>query len=206
MESSVAIAVISAAAGLATATLGALAKGAVNRRAELNEDLRAMRLKTYPVVWKLTSVVSTWPEQELTYGQLRTLHERLRAWYFGCDEFAQDLGQQPGGLSLSKTARERYGNVQQIIAIYLCESDDEAEPVPPEVYSAIRASCSSFRTALTDDLDTRRMRSVWYAHQMRREHAREAMNAEKRIADALVGGQTASEERRPISAAHPRGA
>jgi hypothetical protein len=203
MESSVAIAAISAIAGLATATLGALAKGAVNRRAGLNEDLRSMRLQTYPKVWKLTSALSTWPEQNLTYGELGTLHERLRAWYFGCDEFADEHG-QPGGLSLSTTARERYGNVQEIIAIYLGESDDESRRVPSEVYSALRASCSAFRTALTEDLDTRRTRSLWYAHQMRREHAKEAVNAQRRITQArIAAGKTGGEAPHPISAARP---
>jgi hypothetical protein len=43
VDSSVVTAVISAAAGLATATIGALVKGAVNRRADVNEDLRAKR-------------------------------------------------------------------------------------------------------------------------------------------------------------------
>ena len=140
-----------------------------------------MRLKTYPSAWTLTCEVPTWPERRLTYGSMRTLHERLRAWYFGADEFAEPLREPPGGLTLSTNARERYGNVQEIIAIYLRESDDEAADVPPHAYGAIRASCSAFRTALTEDLDTRRMRSILYASHLRRRHRRQQREAEQRL-------------------------
>jgi hypothetical protein len=199
VDSAVLIAVISAAAGLATATIGALVKGAVNRRADVNEDLRAMRLTTYPVAWTLTGDVPTWPERELTYGALRALHERLRAWYYGTDEFAERLGERPGGLSLSTNGRERYGNVQEIIAINLRGSDDGEALVPHEAYEGIRDSCSAFRTALAEDLDTRRMRSILYARQLRHRHRAQELQARARLeaAERRVGA---------IPAAHRGGA
>ncbi|MGA2930318.1 MAG: hypothetical protein ABSG43_30890, partial [Solirubrobacteraceae bacterium] len=54
------------------------------------------------------------------------------------------------------------------------------EPVPLKYYEPLRDGCSAFRTALTEDLETRRTRSVWWAINMFREHQKEDRKAAQR--------------------------
>lgn len=179
MDSQTLIAIISAASALAVATVGAVVKGAVTQRAGKDEELRGTRVKTYPSVWRLTAAASTWPHVELSYRDLDGLHHDLRRWYYGLDDELPDLKENPGGLYLSENARTRYEEMQELIHLSLAAAADK-DDVTDDVYEDLRAALSAFRTALTEDLDTRRKRSVWWAVTLRRRHRAQAVKAADR--------------------------
>jgi hypothetical protein len=179
VDSQTLIAIISAASALAIATVGALVKGAVTQRAGRDEELRGTGVKTYPAVWRLTAAISTWPRADLSYKKLQALPRDLRVWYYGLDEASSNLKESPGGLYLSENARDRYGEMQELIALSL-KAADESKDVSDEAYDDLREACSAFRTALTEDLDTRRKRSVWWALMLRRRHRAQAREADRR--------------------------
>lgn len=185
MDASVLTPTITAVAGAAVATTVALVNGAIASRAKESEELRSLRLQTYPSVWGLTSEVPRWPRGDPAYRDLWTLHRSLRTWYFST-----------GGLYLSENARARYGEMQELLDAVLCGRPEDdttpvrelapvAEPHKPEtVYEALMNTCSAFRTALTEDLATRRTRSIVWATALWLRHRRQRRAARRRIAAA----------------------
>jgi hypothetical protein len=180
VDSQTVTAIISAAGGLAVATAGAIVKGALAQRAGLDEELRDTRTKLYPSVWRSTGATSRWPKSELTWGRIRAFHEGLRDWYYGeVHHAAADA--TPGGLYLSRNSQKRYREMQHLIACVLLDADArDNQLVPQEYYELVSDACSAFRTALTEDLETRRKRSVWWAIDMRRQHRSEDKKAKTR--------------------------
>ncbi len=181
MDSQTATALISAAAGLGVATIGAIVKGGLAQRAGLDESLRDARTKLYPTAWHGTGAISLWPKADLTWGDLRTLQHDLRDWYFGGERPVGSAYDGPAGLYLSTNAQLRYREMQHLIGLWLQAAKHEHELVPDEVYEALRNECSAFRTALTEDLETRRKRSVWWAIQTRRLHHKQKREAATRV-------------------------
>jgi hypothetical protein len=175
-DASVTTPVIAAIAGIVVASSVALVKGAVASRGKENEELRNWRLKVYPAAWRLTSTVPRWPQADPTYRDLWRLHLELRNWYY-----------ETGGLYLSENARARYGEMQELLDAYLDGRDRADEtPVPHQTshatrvespYRALMDTCSAFRTALTEDLSTRRTKSVlwaivfWWRHRNQKREA-----------------------------------
>lgn len=128
-------ALISAAGGGLIAASLAAVKGFLASRASVNESLRELRLGSYPSVWKTTSAVSRWPRNKLTTGELVAFHKEMRHWYYGT-----------GGLYLSRTARARYGELQQSLEAWLKGADpDASEPIPDDVYEGIMEVSSALR-------------------------------------------------------------
>jgi hypothetical protein len=166
---------VGAGIGLAVGVSGAMAKSWVALRAKTAEELRAERLEAtrYPAVWKLTSALSVWPRQEPTYGELAELHRSLRQWYY-----------DGGGIYLSERSRARYGDVQELIAAHVAVGGDPRAPLAPRVYDGLMKTCSALRTALAEDLETRRQRSFWWTLARIRWHRQKAKEAEQRIAAA----------------------
>jgi hypothetical protein len=175
----VAIAIISATAGLATATLGATVKGYLDRRADTDDELRSVRIKAYPPVWTLTSALSFRPDARLTYSELRALDRELHDWYYGTGS-QSGLQESPGGLYLSENARARYGDLRNLINARLKNADAE-EAVPGFVYDDLRDASSSFRTSLAEDLETRRKRAFWSALGLHRRHRVQERAAAERL-------------------------
>lgn len=201
MDSQVLIAIISAVSGLAVAAVGAVVKGAVAQRAGTDEDLRAVRAKVYPWVWERSSTIPRWPRPQLSYGELRRFDDQLRSWYFGQEGIPEELRKTPGGLYLSENARERYGELKDLVALTL-EAADKGDAVPDRVCEHLQDACSAFRVSLTEDLDTRRKRSVWWALQRRRLHGRQKrMAAErKRNAQAVLKSKPGARSRERLGA------
>jgi hypothetical protein len=207
MSSEVSLAVVTAVLGLVTAGVLALINHWVNVRAGVDESLRARRLEHYPALWVATAAVSRWPRSVVNRAALENLHRTLRSWYYG-----------QGGLFLSEQARARYGDVQELIAAFLAADDGNATDVlAPTGYSDLMYTASALRTALTEDLDTRRRKSVWEGRRRSRWHVKQAHAARARIARAGpaaesalwqpdVDAERATEERSPYptlrSAAH----
>jgi hypothetical protein len=180
MDASITTAVIAGIAAIVGGASVALVQGFIASRGKENEELRNWRLKVYPAVWRLTSTVPRWPQADPTYHDLWDVHLALRKWYY-----------ESGGLYLSENARARYGEMQELLDAYLDGRDRADEtPVPHRAFGAAKADSpykalmdtgSAFRTALTEDLSTRRTRSVLWAIVIWRQHRKEQREAKRRL-------------------------
>ena len=183
MDASIPTSVVAGIAAIVGGASVALVQGFVASRGKENEELRNWRLKVYPAVWRLTSIVPRWPQADPTYHDLWELHLALRKWYF-----------ESGGLYLSENARARYGEMQELLDAYLAGRDrDDETPVPHRAfgaasadspYNALMDTASAFRTALTEDLSTRRTKSLLWAIVFWRRHRKEHDKAKKRLQSA----------------------
>lgn len=195
MSRDVTLAVAAPLLGLVTAAVLALINNWINVRAGVDENLRTQRLKQYPALWGATAAVSRWPSVVVSRSSIEDLHRTLRSWYY-----------EQGGLFLSEQARARYGDVQELIAAYLAAEDgDMTDVLAPSSYTDLMDTASTLRTALTQDLDTRRRKSAWDNRRRTRWHANAARAAKARIACAT---QTASTKlwssQRPTKPTAPR--
>jgi hypothetical protein len=179
--------IVTAVLGILVATIVALVNGALSSRASESEGLRTHRLEAYPEVWKLTAAVSRWPRTDISYRDLWALHKSLRTWYF-----------DTGGLFLSENSRSRYGEMQELIDAWVAgRPEKDATTVAhsattdrgarESAYEALMLTCSAFRTALTEDLATRRSRSLLWAAILWKRHRDQKIQAEHRIRAARVG-------------------
>jgi hypothetical protein len=116
-------------------------------RQKLDEALRSERLVQYKKLWLITGRLPQWPRAALVQGDLVAMSEALRDWYF-----------QDGGIYLSTKSRTLYTGVQESIATAGAGRDAGAAVDDPD-YDRIRAACSALRSALTNDLASRRGRS-----------------------------------------------
>ncbi len=165
--------------GIAGTVLGALVNGALATRAKVNEEMRQLRLDSYPLLWQLTSSFSRWPRITNTYADLDEFHRWLRSWYY-----------ESGGLHLSQNSRARYGDVQELMAAHLGAPEGQTTPVQPqgpvpdEVYGGLLEACSALRTALTEDLESRRQRSVLHSIGLAARHRKQKQTAAVRLTRA----------------------
>jgi hypothetical protein len=143
----VAVIVVSAMVGAIVSYLGSYWE----RRAKVDEGLRAARIPPYKTLWAATGRLPMWPRRDdVTYGELHDMSMDLRAWYFA----------QEGGMFLSSAAREAYEVVQVTIADLLAskttDGADDAVRITPDEYSTLQKACSALRSQLTRDLLSRR--------------------------------------------------
>jgi hypothetical protein len=169
----VSLAVVTGVLSLVTAGILALVNSWMSTRAGIDESLRGQRLEVYPALWKATAAASRWPRVDASRGSLTELHRDLRSWYYG-----------PGGIFLSESARARYGDFQELIAALIEKDGDPAEVLAPQRYTDLMETASALRTALTEDLDTRRRKSFREARRRSREHAQAKQKAQERISRA----------------------
>ena len=170
-------ALVTAVLAVLTAAILALVNSWISARAGVDEELRAQRLKVYPTLWQDTKAVSRWPRSVLTRTALEQLHQTLRTWYY-----------TEGGLFLSESARARYGDVQELIAALLGQGGGLPEHVLGENgYADLMVTTSALRTALAEDLDTRRRKSILNTWRRSRWHGSAAKKAQARIRRARAG-------------------
>ncbi len=171
---------ITALGGAIVASIIAVVNGAVASRGKESEELRDLRLKVFPAAWKLTAVVPRWPRAQIVYADLWSLHIALRSWYF-----------EIGGLFLSENSRARYGDVQELLSELLDGRPEGDQTKVDAAYAPAMESCSAFRTSLTEDLATRRSRSVLWAAVLWWRHHRQRLAARARIDAAKAAGKGA---------------
>jgi hypothetical protein len=157
--------------GLFTAGILAVINDWIGTRAGIDETLRAQRLAVYPKLWKDTKAVSRWPRSHVTRGSLQEVHRDFRSWYYS-----------EGGLFMSESARERYGDVQELIGALLQHEGDPAEELTQDRYTDLMNTTSALRTALTEDLNTRRRPSLWDRRRQTRWNEVAARSAKARLA------------------------
>src|SRR5215212_204479 len=151
----------------ATAVLGGVVTKSFDSwlggRSKVIEELRQERLEAYKKVWEPMRVLSAWPRTDATYADLKELHLYLRSWYFGV-----------GGLYMSENARKRYGEMQELIGAHLDgKSKALDEPIDAGAYADLMDGCSAFRTATTEDLESRRQSSLFWTIGRLRQHRRQ---------------------------------
>jgi hypothetical protein len=185
------------AIGVAFGGATAYIQGALSARAKAGEELRDRRLAAYPLVWRETATLSRYPGAEVTWADLKALHVVLRRWYF-----------TTGGLFLSARSRDRYYEVQELLGAYLLVhmQDDSPGSVDSSDYDEIAETCSVFRAAMTEDLETRRQRSLiwtlwrWGWHWAKKREARQRIKA---AGDGFLRCPL-DELRLPVSESQPR--
>ena len=183
-------ALVSAAIAVGSGFISAALNSWLQGRAQVSTELREARTKLYPVVWEHTKLVSQWPWTDATFADLERLHLTLRSWYY-----------DGGGLYLSENSRGRYGDVQELIAAHVRGAETASAQLPDPVYEAIAKTCSSFRTALTEDLESRRQSSLWTALRRAWLHRREARKARRRIKAAEASATSHPRLRIPVESA-----
>jgi hypothetical protein len=165
--------------GIAGTILGAVVNGALATRAKVNEEMRELRLASYPLLWQLSSRFSRWPRVTNSYAELGELHAWFRSWYY-----------EAGGLHLSENSRARYGDVQELLAAHLGAAEGHELPgqsagaIPDGVYTSLMDACSALRTALTEDLESRRQRSLLVGIYLANRHRKQKREAAKRLVEA----------------------
>ncbi|MEV6266726.1 hypothetical protein AB0L64_06155 [Kribbella sp. NPDC051936] len=183
MSAELIVALATGLLALITAGVGALINSWITARAGVDEDLRDRRLAVYPKLWQATGATPRWPRTEPSRHDLTELHKAYRTWYFSI-----------GGIFLSESARARYGDVQKLLeALLTASSTDRARGTPRETdrltdtaYVDLMETTSALRTALAQDLDTRRRSSVRDLRRRSRWHKEAAGKATARIERAKI--------------------
>jgi hypothetical protein len=173
VSTEIAIALVTSVLGLLVAGILALTNSWISTRAGIDENLRNKRMELYPKLWKATEAVSRWPRNDVARKTLAELHTTFRSWYYAS-----------GGLFLSESARARYGDVQELIATILTHESRPTDLLAAETYTDLMETTSRLRTALTEDLDTRRRKSPGELWRRSRWHVAAARQARVRISRA----------------------
>jgi hypothetical protein len=112
---------------------------------EIDLDLRSRRIDAYAELWQATGLLPAWPQaSDVTYADLLRFSHTLRTWYY-----------EKGGIFLSRsTHANAYGPLQGAIAELL--RSGKTGVLASADYDAIRILCSTLRTALANDIESRR--------------------------------------------------
>jgi hypothetical protein len=139
--------IVSALIGAAVSALGAILQSRLAARTKIDESLRTDRIAVYKLLWKKTELLPLWPRTKgVTYEKLEKFSAELRDWYFS-----------DGGLFFSTQARQAYEGLQtQLRDVVQQNAGKGGEEISPEHYETIRSRCSSLRTELTNDLQSRK--------------------------------------------------
>ena len=113
--------------------------------ADIDVDLRVRRIAVYQELWTATSLLPKWPKASgLTYEQLLAFSQTLRDWYF-----------MKGGMYFSRSTHDNaYSPLQDALAEVL--RSNSSGVISDEHYEKIRSACSTLRSALAGDIESRR--------------------------------------------------
>lgn len=151
--SEVATLALSGVVGAVTGFLAALLRSALEERVKVDAELRGVRTPLYKEIWHRMALVPRWPQnEELTYADLRAFSEWLRDWYFA-----------DGGMYLSRESRRRYGELQEVLQTVAGNNGKVTSGKRNADYEVVQRACSALRTAMTDDLLSRRGRAALFA-------------------------------------------
>ena len=140
--------IITAIVGALTGLGAAFLKNKIDYSHEVRSELWNKRFEAYIRIWKLTQLIPMWPKNDkLTYQVLYEISTHFQHWYF-----------QDGGILLSAPGHKRYGDMQETIDRILSTHDKTtmASLVSIENYNLVQSACSAFRTAITDELLSRK--------------------------------------------------
>lgn len=115
---------------------------------QIDVDLRTRRIDVYKELWEKTALLPNWPRDEsVTYEQLLNFSYDLTDWYF-----------HRGGMYLSGTAQsDGYAALQDTLAQILQDGPTGRLSLEaPDHYGMVRDRCSTLRTLLAIDIESRR--------------------------------------------------
>lgn len=136
--------------GALTGVIAAYATSYLKFRQEISSGTLERRFEAYLKIWKQTGLLPEWPRsEEVTYQDLKQLSEGFRDWYF-----------EGGGMLLSHNSRKKYGDLQKIATKAYQNAENEKDHLRDADYEQVRASCSTLRSALTEDLLSRRQTTL----------------------------------------------
>jgi len=146
----VVVAVIALLGTLVTVAVTAYVTAAKVRRdleSEYDISLRTDRLAAYRELWRSLQPLAKYARPApVTYRAVGRLIGQLRAWYF-----------QDGGIYLSYHARDAYfALMDELRALVASAPSDLALELDFEAFETLRELGSDLRTAMVDDVQTRR--------------------------------------------------
>jgi hypothetical protein len=110
----------------------------------LRPEVASKQLEAYRLLWSITGVLPKWGQEGArTYGDLDTLSQSLRKWYF----------EHAGGLFFTRASYSRYAELQN--ALYSLDAPESGAQVSATDYESIRRLCSVLRHQMAEDLGTR---------------------------------------------------
>ena len=101
----------------------------------VDTDLRQRRERLYQILWQITRVLPTWPQDEVPYRKIKETSRRMRRWYFG-----------GGGMYLSTEAMASYRMLQEALSVFGDAKGDEL--LDKQEYADLRGYMSRMRTRL----------------------------------------------------------
>jgi hypothetical protein len=126
-----------------------LAKARLDLSIEYDKELRQERLKAYQDLWKRLEPLAPYsPKKPLTHELVKSTSEDLRDWYF---EF--------GGIYLSQECRGPYFALKESMQKIIDSPNlmkEKSKTLASENADILRKQGSILRTALSDDIGTRR--------------------------------------------------
>jgi hypothetical protein len=139
-------AILGAVVGAIATYLVAILKLRRELEYKYDTDLRDKRIPQYLELWKLLEDLAKYARpKRLTFDDLSTLTASLRQWYF-----------EKGGLFLFDKSRDVYFALQDEIKAALDKSNAPQSDVDEPTYEKLREAGSALRTALTQDVGTRK--------------------------------------------------
>jgi hypothetical protein len=121
----------------------------IQMASQIDLDLRKRRIEVYKELWEFTDILPNWPRaKDVTYDGLKKYSEDLKNWYF-----------HKGGMYLSrKTHHNGYSPLQTALSHLLKENHlgKVSDKNDKDHYESIRKRCSTLRTCLTEDIESRR--------------------------------------------------
>lgn len=147
---------IGGAAGLVSAILTHLstrAKVRLDLAAEYDKQLQESRLESYKELWAMLEPLAKYGRAApVTYAVIRSISDKSRTWYF-----------QKGGIYLTERSRKPYFKWKEVMQPVLDARDFADQPdieIDPEHLKHILKAGSALRTALSDDIRTKRLTRV----------------------------------------------
>ncbi len=146
MEKSTIAGIVGALVGAIATYLVAILKLRRELEYKYDTDLRDKRIPEYLELWKLLEVLAKYARpKQLTFDDLSKLSASLRQWYY-----------EKGGLFLSDKSRDVYFALQDEIKAALDHGNSLHSGVDEPTFEKLREAGSALRTALTQDVGTRK--------------------------------------------------
>jgi len=121
--------------------------------AEYDKKLQEGRLEAYKELWEMLEPLARFGRAEpVTYAVIKKISDQTRTWYF-----------HMGGIYLTERSRKPYFNwketMQPVLDAKECSSSPDAE-IEPRRLELILTAGSTLRTALSDDIGTKRLSRI----------------------------------------------
>ncbi len=147
---------IGGAAGLVSAIItyfSTRSKLRLDLAAEYDKSLQESRLETYKELWSMLEPLARFGRDEtVTYAVIRSISDKSRGWYF-----------QKGGIYLTERSRKPYFKWKEAMQPVLDAHDfakQRDSAITPQQLEPILATGSTLRTALSDDIGTKRLSRI----------------------------------------------